>query len=109
MVQYMVMKEINVYEAKARLSEYLDMVERGVRVVICRRNQPVAELRPVAAVRTAPRPLGGTVLDVPDGFFQPLPEDLESAFYPAATPGTSTAAESSAPSRATRGPKGRAK
>ena len=73
---------VNIFEAKARLSEYLDRMARGERVVICRRNQPVAELRPVAVARTGPRPIGGAKgqLAVPSAFFDPLPNDLLDAF-----------------------------
>jgi prevent-host-death family protein len=38
---------INIHEAKAKLSEYLDKVAAGEHVVICKRNRPVAELRAV--------------------------------------------------------------
>ncbi len=74
---------INVHEAKAKLSEYLDAIERGEHVLICKRNRPVAELRPVAAARTEPRPIGLAKgrLDVPDAFYEPLPEAGVDAFY----------------------------
>ncbi len=76
------MKRVNVHEAKARLSAYLDAVERGERVVICRRNRAVAELRPVSTTRTSPRPLGGAAgLHVPKAFFDPLPDDIIDLFY----------------------------
>jgi prevent-host-death family protein len=73
---------VNVHEVKAKLSEYLEAVARGERVIICRRNRPVAELRPSPVTRTAPRPIG---LDqgrftVPASFFEPLPDDLLDAF-----------------------------
>ena len=81
MTYNMVMKKVNVFEAKARLSEYLDAVERGEQVVICRRNQPVAELRRLASVRTRPRPMGGAGrLVVPDTFFEPLPDTIVESF-----------------------------
>ena len=82
MVNYMTMIVVNIYEAKARLSEFLDAVAGGERVVICKRNHPVAELRAVAATRTAPRPIGGAKgrLQVPASFFELLPKDLEAAF-----------------------------
>lgn len=49
-------REIGVYEAKARLSELLDQVDSGQEVVITRRGVPVALI-------TQPRP-AGTVDDV---------------------------------------------
>lgn len=75
------MFKVNIHEAKARLSEFVEAVERGERVVICRRNRPVAELRPAVAVRTAPRPLGaGAPLELPPSFFESLPADFLDAF-----------------------------
>ncbi|MGD9920833.1 MAG: type II toxin-antitoxin system Phd/YefM family antitoxin [Pseudorhodoplanes sp.] len=41
------MVEIGAFEAKNKLSELLDRVERGERIVITRRGRAVAELGPV--------------------------------------------------------------
>jgi prevent-host-death family protein len=75
-VTNMVMIRVNVYEVKAKLSEYLDRATRGERIVICRHNKPVAELRPVAEGRTEPRPIGPLpgrpTFDLPETFFEPL-------------------------------------
>ena len=81
----MVMIKANVFEVKARLSHYLAAVERGERVVICKRNQPVAELRALGVERTVLRPVGGAggAVVVPASFFDPLPEDALKTFYPA--------------------------
>lgn len=76
------MKSINVHEAKARLSEYLAQVEAGDTVVICRRNKPIAELRPVALRRKTPRPIGlaeGRITIHPS-FFEPLDDELLDLF-----------------------------
>src|SRR5512139_1745025 len=82
MTYYIVMIVVNIHEAKAKLSEYLEAAASGERVLICRRNQPVAELRPVAAARTELRPVGGAKgrLVVPDAFFEPLPADVLEEF-----------------------------
>ena len=82
MIYYMVMIMVNIHGAKARLSEYLEAAASGERVLICKRNQPVAELRPVAAARTEPRPVGGAKgrLVVPDAFFEPLPAAVLEEF-----------------------------
>jgi prevent-host-death family protein len=73
---------VNVHEAKARLSTYLAQVEAGETVVICRRNKPVAELRPVAPQRKAPRPIGLAEgeFTIRESFFEPLPDDLLDLF-----------------------------
>ena len=82
MVKNMTMFKVNIHEAKARLSEFLEAVERGERVVICKRNRPVAELRAIAPARAAGRPLGDALngFEVPPEFFEPLPDDLLDGF-----------------------------
>jgi antitoxin (DNA-binding transcriptional repressor) of toxin-antitoxin stability system len=76
------MKVVNINEAKAKLSEYLDAAAGGERVLICKRNQPVAELRAIPGARTSPRAVGKAAgrLQVPPAFFDPLPNDLVSIF-----------------------------
>lgn len=41
------MIKINIHEAKSQLSKYIEMVEAGETVVVCKRNIPVAEIRPI--------------------------------------------------------------
>ena len=76
------MKKVNVHQAKTHLSRYLEVVEGGEVVVICRRNLPIAELRALPARADGPRPLGKAAgrFRVPEEFFRPLPEDLAAAF-----------------------------
>ena len=75
----MVIMKVNVFEVKAKLSEYLDRVLAGEHVVICRHNKPVAELRAVDETRTQARPIGPLpgrpTFEVPASFFEPLPEE----------------------------------
>jgi antitoxin (DNA-binding transcriptional repressor) of toxin-antitoxin stability system len=66
---------VNIADAKAKLSEYVDAVGRGEQVIICNRNRPVAELRAIEAPRAAPRDLtpmyrGQTF--VTKEFFEPM-------------------------------------
>ncbi len=78
----MTMITVNVADAKARLSEYLERVEAGETVVICRRSVPVAELRLVDPPSREPRPIGlmkGRFV-VPATFFEPLDEEVLSLF-----------------------------
>lgn len=91
----MTMKKVNIFEAKARLSECIDAVQRGEQVIICRRNRPVAELRAIGVARTALRPVGGAKgLKIPDAFFEPLPDAVIDVFYgDASPPAPSRAAE----------------
>ncbi len=75
------MIQVNVSEAKARLSALLDAAVKGEQVVLCRRNLPVAELRPLPQPRREPRRVGvDPDLVVPDSFFEPLPDNLLDAF-----------------------------
>jgi prevent-host-death family protein len=78
----MTMIVVNVHEAKAKLSEYLEAAANGERVLICKRNRPMAELRAVETARTEPRPIGVARdrLQVPQSFFDPLPDDLVADF-----------------------------
>jgi prevent-host-death family protein len=76
------MIKINIHEAKAHLSHYLERLSQGEVVLICNRNRPVAELRAVAPERTQPRAIGwakGT-FEITPAFFEPLPPDLLDAF-----------------------------
>jgi prevent-host-death family protein len=77
------MLNINIHEAKAKLSEYIAAVEAGETVQICRRNVPVAEIVPLRQPRKAPRPIGlacDSDYEIPASFFEPLPDELLKAF-----------------------------
>jgi len=75
------MKKVNLYEAKTQLSALVDRVAEGETVLICRRNVPAAELRPLPKPRRTRRPIGLVKgFKVPASFFEPLPEKLLSAF-----------------------------
>ena len=71
--------KINVAEVKAKLSEYLDRAQAGERIVICRHNTPVAELRALEQDRLEPRPVGPLpgrpAFTIAQSFFDGLPED----------------------------------
>ena len=63
MVMIMTIIVINIHEAKAKLSEYLDAVAGGETVIICKRNRPIAELWAVEQKR------------------DPMPDDWLDQFY----------------------------
>lgn len=76
------MIRIGVREAQRNLSRYLHLVEGGEVIVICRRSEPVAELRAIPKHPRRIPQLGcakGTFV-IPPEFFDPLPEDLLRAF-----------------------------
>jgi antitoxin (DNA-binding transcriptional repressor) of toxin-antitoxin stability system len=52
------MIQININEAKAKLSKYTKMVKAGETVVLCERNKPFAEIRPLDRHGSAPRVFG---------------------------------------------------
>jgi prevent-host-death family protein len=82
MTMIMTMFKVNIHEAKANLSKYVDAATRGETVIICHRNQPVAELRGLPRARKSPRPVGLArgELKIPRGFFEPLPDDIVAGF-----------------------------
>lgn len=78
----MTMLKVNIHEAKANLSKYIAAAGRGETVLICHRNLPVAELRPLPRARTKPRPIGLArgEFKIPRNFFEPLPEEIVAGF-----------------------------
>jgi prevent-host-death family protein len=75
------MKAVNLQDAKTHLSRYLDQVENGEVVVLCRHNKPIAEIRSIETADQAAPEFG--IYDgfgVSDSFFEPLPDDLLGAF-----------------------------
>ena len=76
------MIKLNIHDAKTHLSKYLAQLKAGERIVLCKRNHPVAQITPLSEIPTRPRPIGlakGT-FSVPPSFFEPLPEDHLHAF-----------------------------
>ena len=79
----LIMIKINVHEAKTHLSRYLEKIARGESIVLCKRNTPIAEIRPIPLPRKQKRPIGlakGS-FKVPKKFFEPLPAEVLDAFY----------------------------
>ena len=76
------MIRLNVHEAKTHLSRYLAKVEEGETIVLCRSNIPIAEIKPLPVVKMERRPIGlaSGEFEVPDSFFEPLPEGLLEQF-----------------------------
>jgi len=65
--------QVNVQEAKTRLSQLLAQAEAGEDVVIARDGKPVVRLVPI--VGPAPRPIGFVEGRITDTFFEPLSEE----------------------------------
>jgi len=74
--------QVNIAEAKAKLSELLDRALAGEEVVIARAGKPLARLAPVATpTRRKPGAWRGWAASVPtEVFLAPMdPEDLDAA------------------------------
>lgn len=71
---------INVSEAKAKLSQLIDMVYHGEKVVIAKNNLPIADL--VIHQPTGVRKLGllQDKIDIDDDFLEE-DEDINAMFY----------------------------
>jgi len=77
----MIMIKINIHEAKTHLSRYLDRLAKGESIILCKRNVPIAEIRPISQERKSERPIGLAKgkFQVPPEFFEPLPPEITSA------------------------------
>jgi len=86
LVHYLVyistMIRLNIHEAKTHLSRYLSMIVKGETILLCKRNQPIAEIRPLQSRRIEKRPIGLAKgrFAVPKEFFEPLPDEILKAF-----------------------------
>ena len=79
------MIHLNINEIKAHFSSFLAKVSKGEIVVICKRNVPIAEIRPIPTTPNKKRPIGLAGKEYPDfkigdAFFDPLPDDIVAAF-----------------------------
>ena len=67
------MIQININEAKSRLSKYARLIKSGETVILCDRNKPFAEIRPLDRRGSAPRVFG-----MSKGMFKLGPEFFEA-------------------------------
>jgi len=76
------MIRLNIHEAKTHLSKYLEKLAGGETIILCKRNIPIAEIRPIRSHRERKRPIGLAKgeFEVTPEFFEPLPDDVLSAF-----------------------------
>ncbi len=70
------MIKVNIHEIKGQLSKYIELVETGETVIVCKRNVPVAELRRIEQEQKKTPVLGSAARAGIDGttFGEPLPE-----------------------------------
>jgi len=76
------MTKLNIHDAKTHLSKYLERVAKGETILLCKRNVPVAEIRPLQQARTMRRPIGlaKNKIKISRSFFRPLPKEILDAF-----------------------------
>ncbi len=76
------MIRLNIHEAKTHLSKYLARLKKGEVIILCRRNVPIAEIRPLQNQAKQQRPIGLARgrFEVPPEFYEPLPEELQRAW-----------------------------
>jgi len=76
------MTEINTHEAKTHFSRYVKRALKGERIVVCLRNVPLIEFKPVDVRPKKRRPIGlyKGQFKVPEDFNDPLPDWLLDAF-----------------------------
>ena len=74
--------KVNIHDAKTHFSTYIAKLQAGGEpIIICNRNEPVAELRAIPKQKRVPE-LGFAKgqFEIPDSFFDPLPDDILRAF-----------------------------
>jgi prevent-host-death family protein len=74
--------QVNIYEAKTRLSELVDQAHHGETIVIAKNGTPMAKL---VSLDAAPRKnivfgLMKGEIEIADDFDVPLPDDLQALF-----------------------------
>jgi antitoxin (DNA-binding transcriptional repressor) of toxin-antitoxin stability system len=77
------MIRLNIHEAKTHLSKYLKRLAKGETILLCKRNIPIAEIRPIPPVKKSQRPVGLAKgqFQVPPEFHEPLPAEIVASFY----------------------------
>jgi len=74
--------KVNIVEIGRDLTSFLERVRSGELFVIMDAGKPVAEIKPAAESAYSPRPHGlcAGEFQVPDSFFDPLPEEILRSF-----------------------------
>ncbi len=73
------MRQVNIHEAKTRLSSLIDEIEHGEEVIIARHNRPVARLVLFSVAPRKPGSMKGNIT-IHDDFNAPLPAHVLDDF-----------------------------
>lgn len=68
------------HDAKTHLSRYVAELKPGETLILCNRNEPVAEIRPIPRKRKPRIGVAKGEFEVTKAFFEPLPEEILKAF-----------------------------
>ena len=74
--------QVNIYEAKTRLSELVEQAHQGETIVIAKNGTPLAKLVPLDSL-AKPKIVFGLMkgeIEIADDFDAPLPDDLLALF-----------------------------
>ncbi len=76
------MIKLNIHEAKTHLSRYLAQLDEHEVIILCKRNVPIAEIRPLPRHIEEKREVGffKGQFSVPQSFFEPLSDAILGAF-----------------------------
>lgn len=78
------MEKVNIHQAKTHLSRYAQRVKSGESFLLCERNSPIAEIRPLPEVDVSRGKIvfgvAKGLFEVPQGFDAPM-ADFEKDFY----------------------------
>ena len=75
------MISVNIHEAKTHLSRLLKRVAAGEEILISKAGKPMAKLTPISKPKSNRVPgLDKGVIQIPDDFDAPLPNDLLELF-----------------------------
>ena len=82
LVDYSTMFRINIHDMKTNLSKHLDDLAPGERLLICRRNVAIAEVKRLGGATDSPRQFGLArgQFSIPAAFFEPLPDEVIDGF-----------------------------
>jgi prevent-host-death family protein len=75
------MTSVNIHEAKTHLSRLLERVAAGEEIIISKAGKPMAKLTPLSKpLNDRVSGLDKGIIQVPDDFDGPLPEDVLELF-----------------------------
>jgi antitoxin (DNA-binding transcriptional repressor) of toxin-antitoxin stability system len=76
------MLKLNIFEAKTHLSRHIRRLAAGETILLCRRNVPIAEIRPLRLPPSKARPIGLLKgrFKLGRGFFRTLPDSVMADF-----------------------------